>query len=923
VVTVLNVDEHDVGSLVDVDPAENWIVENLNNREVGIRVRAIDNDRLTDSVTYSLADNDGGRFTIHATTGVVKTAMPLDRETDGPTRTIVVVATSSDGSTISQAFSINIEDISETGITAIVDLDGGAVSPNEVNETKSPEEYGADDPFQIFELTLDGRLIPRKANVGITAFASDADATAIVRYSLDDSEGGLFEIDPETGVVQAAVTLDFEDPTRGPDYTIIVRATSSDGATVVKSFLIRVINLPELGNYPQPTPGAPGTPNLFKVEWITDSNSARNAIAENATNGTVVQVTAAAIDADQTNNTITYSLTDSAGGRFAIHATTGVVTRTGVTIDRESAEAYNITVKATSSDASFATRVFRIEIDDVNEWAVSSVGIVNRLATIKPGMERWAYIGRVKYSMNSGPGIYTITTGDDRFIVENSTGIVRLRRPDLVSLNDIYSLGISYSSPETGTILDQTLTVFVASEAEIYENDVAYLTVKIPKITNAGTVVPYRTYALDRDATNNVITYSLTSNPGSLFAINATTGVITTTGALSASTTYSITIRAESSDVSSATRTISIGTLSNDSDAIVLSPATQSLELLESTATGVSLGLTVSALDAAKPTRKYTFTLRDGHDIFAINPTTGDLTLAKPLDFESKQRYSIVVRATAEDDETCTARVSPAKLYAESLGRRFPNPYNPSLTTSVKRFEESINRTATNSQTLPVYDAFGTLVNTYYIDKEYDIQGITFQFEQIAIEVNELKVEIRRLDSVYSMRLTAELSFGGAIALVWQGEASYSIVWRLGSGPSTTRESCSNNTLPFAVSTAIECARTFDGDMPFNYLGTSAATAWLPLVAFSELDDWKTLAVVTGGSKYVHHGAKDATIATTFVAATNTGGSFNPGGFDGFTPCNATTIGTPFACVDAGLTGFGPTPLTTTSIATIRMRVLP
>ena len=71
---------------------------------------------------------------------------------------------------------------------------------------------------------------------------------------------------------------------------------------------------------------------------------------------TVVGVTALASDADATNNTITYSLTDTAGGRFKIDSVSGVVTvDNGTLLNREAAASHNITVRADSSDGSFDT----------------------------------------------------------------------------------------------------------------------------------------------------------------------------------------------------------------------------------------------------------------------------------------------------------------------------------------------------------------------------------------------------------------------------------------------------------------------------------------------------------------------------------------------------------------------------------------
>ena len=59
--------------------------------------------------------------------------------------------------------------------------------------------------------------------------------------------------------------------------------------------------------------------------YASHDNGAANTVAENAANGTAVGITALATDADA-GTTISYSLTDNAGGRFAINATTGVVT---------------------------------------------------------------------------------------------------------------------------------------------------------------------------------------------------------------------------------------------------------------------------------------------------------------------------------------------------------------------------------------------------------------------------------------------------------------------------------------------------------------------------------------------------------------------------------------------------------------------
>src|SRR5207247_521087 len=151
--------------------------------------------------------------------------------------------------------------------------------------------------------------------VGVTAFASDADATTnTVSYSLIDSAGGKFAIDPTTGVVTVAGAIDRE---ADASLNITVRATSADGSTADQVFAIAVNDV-----------------NEFAVTTSTDTNATANAVNENVAIGTVVGVTASASDADATNNGVTYSLSSNPGGLFAINAATGVVT-TAAAINRE------------------------------------------------------------------------------------------------------------------------------------------------------------------------------------------------------------------------------------------------------------------------------------------------------------------------------------------------------------------------------------------------------------------------------------------------------------------------------------------------------------------------------------------------------------------------------------------------------------
>jgi hypothetical protein len=81
---------------------------------------------------------------------------------------------------------------------------------------------------------------PSGTPVGITASSSDS-AGAAITYSLADSAGGRFGIDPATGVVTVAEATLLAGPL---SHTIIVQASDGVGAAAVEYFVVGVGNAP-------------------------------------------------------------------------------------------------------------------------------------------------------------------------------------------------------------------------------------------------------------------------------------------------------------------------------------------------------------------------------------------------------------------------------------------------------------------------------------------------------------------------------------------------------------------------------------------------------------------------------------------------------------------------------------------------------
>ena len=176
--------------------------------------------------------------------------------------------------------------------------------------------------------------------------ASDPDAGDSVTLSVDDAR---FEIAGGQLRLRDGEALNYEAD--GASLDLTVTATDIHGVTATQVVTVTVTDV-----------------NEAAIGTLADSDASANAVAENAPPGTPVGVTALAVDADGTD-TVTYHLSDDAGGRFAIDPTTGVVTVAGA-LDFEVADNHALEITATSSDGSTTTQSLTIAVTDQDEAPV-------------------------------------------------------------------------------------------------------------------------------------------------------------------------------------------------------------------------------------------------------------------------------------------------------------------------------------------------------------------------------------------------------------------------------------------------------------------------------------------------------------------------------------------------------------------------
>lgn len=252
--------------------------------------------------------------------------------------------------------------------------------------------------------TLTGASVAENSENGTivgTVSAIDPDIGDVLTYTFIDDSDGCFAIDANTGTITVAdrTLLDYESAT---SHNVTVRATDQLGMTFDKLFTLAVTNMNE----------APAEATLNG-----------GAVAENSTNGTAVG-TVTGIDPDA-GATLTYALTDNAGGRFAINATTGQITvANGTLLDYEDASSHDVTVRVTDQSGLTFDKSFTLDVSNVAGTTKNGTSSTDTLT----GTSEEDVLNGLggDDTLDGGAGNDTMTggTGNDLYIVDSSGDVV-------------------------------------------------------------------------------------------------------------------------------------------------------------------------------------------------------------------------------------------------------------------------------------------------------------------------------------------------------------------------------------------------------------------------------------------------------------------------------------------------------------------
>ncbi|MES9815014.1 MAG: Ig-like domain-containing protein, partial [Candidatus Thiodiazotropha sp.] len=211
------------------DENENVLLSLEENATLVTMVTA--DDPENDALTFTIDGGaDLGLFSIDPMSGELVFSHapdmenPLDADQDNLYQVQVLVS-DGNGGTDRQSFTIEVTDVDEFDVGLLMDVED------------APDAISLSDSFD------DG--------VGITVWAEDPDSSQNqITYSLDDDSNGLFAIDPASGTITLASTVENRDASQ---FEITVRATSEDGSYSLHTFRIALNRVVE----PAPEPERP------------------------------------------------------------------------------------------------------------------------------------------------------------------------------------------------------------------------------------------------------------------------------------------------------------------------------------------------------------------------------------------------------------------------------------------------------------------------------------------------------------------------------------------------------------------------------------------------------------------------------------------------------------------------------------------
>ncbi|XP_061517128.1 fat-like cadherin-related tumor suppressor homolog isoform X2 [Anopheles gambiae] len=507
--------------------------------------------------------------------------------------------------------------------------------------------------------------------VQVYAIDRDVGDNAQIAYTIVSGNiGNVFGIDPSMGVISVAKQLDISALS---EYMLQVKAT--DGGKPPLSSQIPVHIMIGMADNAPP-------------RFISDDPAAE--IYENQPIGTFV----IHLEARSTSSLLFQIIGGNVGDMFFINPSTGVIT-TKDQLDYEHNKFYNLTVRATNMASASATCSVTINVLDRNDNV--------------PYFEQQVYWGEVSEAAPIGSLVLTLSealapnvsgsaiTGNHNHLVNASLPLVIRARDDDSGLNALLHYDILDMLPRryfhidssTGAIktimfLDHEKIPFFSFHVKVTDlgkprltseltaevrinitdvNDCAptfsqseyNVTLLLPTYANVAVL---QVNATDEDSSeNSTLRYDIIEgNRDGVFAIDATTGIITTRDVESIGPAYRLAVRVSDGKFAKVAQ-VHVNVETSENSGLIFQRPTYEGSIMENS-TKISTVAVVNVLGSTL-NEHIEFAILNPTDMFQIGLTSGAIqTTGRKFDREVRDNYELIVEARSQQPDREKPRVA-------------------------------------------------------------------------------------------------------------------------------------------------------------------------------------------------------------------------------------------------------------------------
>ncbi|KAM9026533.1 protocadherin-23 isoform 3-T3 [Ara ararauna] len=609
-----------------------------------IQVFATDLDSgLNGETEYSiLSGNENAAFLIDSARGMLATNTVLDHENTSSYRLVV------------QAADKGNPRLSATSIVQIQVLDVNDNAPvfQPLSEVEVPED------------ALPGFIVTQVS-------ANDVDSRPALQFGFiyANSPGMKFAMDQHTGVITVVEPLDFEE-TAVYKLRIIVSDSVHQTEAELTILVLDVNDNPPVF-----------TQDSFQV-------SLPELISMDAT---VLTISAVDRDSEQ-NGVISYKILSPSEG-FSIDHRNGSVFATGPVTQLEKISIIQLLVEATDggSPALSAVTSLEVHVEDVNTHAPQFTQVLYNLsvsenASVGESVLMFSVIDNdwthentyVEYSIIDGndKNLFTVETSvmesETSYKLVGSLVLISVLDREMASSHRLVLLASDHGTPSLNSTAIVLITVLdVNDNPPVFSSPEYHIHVK--ESISVGSHVT-EVSANDCDAgTNAEVTYTIISgNDRGHFRLDGKTGSVDLMKTLDYEDTIKFTLIIRATDGGADVKNVAFSVVlisvldDNDYAPLFLFPSL-SCTVSENLPT-FSFVCSVNALDFDKGSYGHlTYSIQSSclahreaprdHDMFFIDPLTGDIHTKQMFDYESKNRYCLIIQAKDKGDSLATITV--------------------------------------------------------------------------------------------------------------------------------------------------------------------------------------------------------------------------------------------------------------------------